>query len=71
MELGLFWLKKGAEADDHLSQYILGGLYLTGYNKVGKGVKKALYWIKRSAENGNEKAKMILKKMQEIQQQNN
>ena len=54
------WYHRGANKKNGLSQYKLGLLYSNYFNDTIKGD----YWIKMSAKNGNEKAKLLVQKIQ-------
>lgn len=59
------WLKL-AESGDHKAQNNLGGLYATGRGVI-QDEQKALIWISRAAEQGDEKAIFNLSQMRKNQ----
>lgn len=58
-ENSFYWFKKAAEQNDDDSQCYLGMSYYGGYG-VEQDKEKAEFWLKKSAENGNLKAKQLV-----------
>lgn len=53
-------LEKLSEQGNAKAMYCIGEYYRYGYGSMEKNEEKALYWLKRSAENGYAVAEMIL-----------
>lgn len=64
-ELAVSRIEKAAYADIAVAQLILSSHYNNGEH-IEKDVDKALYWLKRAAENGNEVAIDKVKKLEEV-----
>lgn len=54
-----FWYKKAAEKNNAIAQYYMGYMYLKG-ESVNQDNKNALFWFKKSYENGFKDAKKII-----------
>ena len=59
---GIYW-KKAAIHGNPVGEGILGALYIYGQGGVPQNTSKALYWLHKSAAQGNPQAKAFLDKI--------
>ena len=59
----MYYYLKAAEQGNQYSQYALGTIYFYGLNGIEKDLDKARLYLSQSAEQGNERATLLLAKL--------
>lgn len=67
IEKGIAMLTECADSGDAFACFKLGCLYLFGIERLEKNKEKAVEWLNKSAEQGNEYAQDLLDKMEQYQ----
>jgi TPR repeat protein len=59
----MFWVQIAAENGGHISEYNYGSMLYEDPNPRNR--QRARFWLERAAKNGDEKAKILLRKLTE------
>lgn len=63
------WLRKAGDNGLMQAQFVLGQLYLNGWEEMGADPAEAEVWLTRAAAQGNQEAKRLLSTAQQARQQ--